>query len=219
MIRRRLPAVFAFTAAALPAVAWAGGTTDVRTLSADVSAAGAQRVVVEAPVGEFRIEGAVTSTVAVEVAVRCEKPVETDCRRKAERIELAAGADGDRVVVGLRGWPQGGNDGLSLSLRVTMPRDLPLAGEFGVGELNVRGLEAGVRLELGVGEMNVEVAADSIRRADLEVGVGEASLHVGGRRIEGKGFIGREVDWTSGRGRHTVDAEVGVGEIEVRLVE
>lgn len=219
MIRRRLPAVFAFAAAALPAVAGAGGTTDVRTLSADVAAAGAQRVAVEAPVGEFRVEGTAASTVAVEVAVRCEEPVKTACRQKAERIELVAGADGDDVVVALRGWPKGGSDGLSLSLRVTMPRDLPLTGEFGVGELDVRGLEAGVRLELGVGEMSLELPAASVRRAELEVGVGEASLHVGGRRIEGKGFIGREVDWANGRGRHAVDAEVGVGEIEVRLVD
>lgn len=220
MNRRRLPAVFAFAAAAvLPAFAGAGGTTDVRTLSADVPAGGAERVVVEAPVGEFRIEGAVTSTVAVRVAVRCEKPVDNDCRRKAERIELAAGADGDRVVVDLRGWPKGGNDGLSLSLHVTMPRDLPLSGEFGVGELDVRGLVAGASLELGVGEMSLELPADSVRQTELEVGVGEASLHVGGRRIEGKGFIGRALDWTSGRGRHAVDAEVGVGEIEVRLVD
>ena len=219
MIRRRLPAVFALAAAAvLPAVAWAG-TTDVRTLTADVSAAGADLVSIEAPVGEFRVEGAATSTVAVRVAVRCEKPVKPECRRRAAGIELAAGADGDRIVVDLRGWPKGGNAGLSLSLHVTMPRDLPLAGEFGVGELDVRGLEAGARLELGVGEMNVELPADSIRRADLEVGVGEASLLVGGRRIEGKGFLGREIDWTSGRGRHVVDAEVGVGEIEVRLVD
>lgn len=219
MIRRRLPAVFAFAAAALPAVAWAGGATDVRTLSADVSAAGAQRVAIEAPIGELRVEGTATSTVAVQVAVRCEKPVETDCRRKADRIELVAGADGDRVVVALRGWPKGGNDGLSLSLRVTMPRDLPLLGELGVGEIDVRGLEAGARLELGVGEMSIELPADSIRRVDLEVGVGDASLHVGGRRIEGKGFIGREIDWSSGRGRYVIDADVGVGEIEVRLVE
>jgi hypothetical protein len=220
MIRRRLPAVCAFAlAAALPLAAHAGGSADVRTLTGNVTAAGAERVSVDAPVGEFHLRGAATSTVAVEVKVRCEKPVAADCRRKAERIELRTETEGDAVTVEVRGWPKGGNDGLSLSLHVTVPRDLPLSGEFGVGELTVEGLEAGARLELGVGEMNVELAADSIRRADLEVGVGEAVLYVGGRRIEGKGFLGREIDWTSGRGRHALDAEVGVGEIEVRLVD
>lgn len=220
MIRRRLPAAFALAAAAvLPAVASAGGSTEIRNLTGSVSAAGAQRVEVDAPVGEFRLEGAATSTVAVRVTVRCQKPVKPDCRRKAEGIQLAATADDERVRVALRGWPKGGNDGLSLSLAVTMPRDLALVGEFGVGELVVQGVEAGARLELGVGEMRIEVPAASVRRAELEVGVGEAALIVGGRRIEGKGFLGRQIDWTSGRGRHAIDAEVGVGEIEVRLVD
>ena len=219
MIRRRLPAILALAAAAVLPVVAAAGTTEIRNLTGDVSAAGAQRVEVDAPVGELRIEGATTSTVAVRVVVRCEKPVKTDCRRKAEGIQLAATADGDRVRVALRGWPKGGNDGLSLSLAVTMPRDLALVGELGVGELVVEGVEAGARLELGVGEMRIAVPAASVRRADLEVGVGEAALLVGGRRIEGKGFLGREMDWTSGRGRHVIDAEVGVGEIEVRLVD
>ena len=220
MIRRRLPALLALAAAAaLPAVAAAGGATEIRNLTGSVSAAGAQRVDVDAPVGEFRIEGADTSTVAVRVLVRCEKPVKTACRRKAEGIQLAATADGDRVLVALRGWPKGGNDGLSLSLAVTMPRDLALVGEFGVGEVVVEGIEAGARLELGVGEMRIEMPAASVRSVDLEVGVGDTTLLVGGRRIEGKGFLGREIDWTSGRGRHLIDAEVGVGEIEVRLVD
>lgn len=219
MIRRRLPAVFALAAAALLPVVAVAGTTEIRNLTGNVSAAGAQRVEVDASVGEFRIEGATTSTVAVRVVVRCQKPVKTDCRRKAEGIQLAATADGDRVRVALRGWPKGGNDGLSLSLAVTMPRDLALVGEFGVGELVVEGVEAGARLELGVGEMRIEVPAASVRRADLEVGVGEAALLVGGRRLEGKGFLGREIDWTSGRGRHVVDAEVGVGEIELTLTD
>jgi hypothetical protein len=219
MIRRRLPAVLALAAAvALPAVAAAGGT-EIRTLTGSVSAAGAERVEVDAPVGELHVEGAATSTVAARVVVRCDKPVKAECRRKAEAIELAATADGERVRVTLRGWPKGGNDGLTLSLAVTMPSDLALVAELGVGELVVRGVEAGARLELGVGEMRIEAPAASVRRADLEVGVGGASLHVGGRRIEGKGFLGREIDWTSGRGRHLIDAEVGVGEIEVRLVD
>lgn len=219
MIRRRLPAVLALAAAVFPAVASAGSSVEIRNLTANVSAAGAQRVEVDAPVGELRVDGAATSTVAVRVLVRCEKPVKPDCRRKAEDIQLAATAVGDRVRVALRGWPKGGNDGLSLSLAVTMPRDLALVGELGVGELVVEGVEAGARLELGVGEMRIEVPAASVRRAELEVGVGEASLMVGGRRIEGKGFLGREIDWTSGRGRHAIDAEVGVGEIEVRLTD
>jgi hypothetical protein len=219
MIRRRLPAVLALAAAlVLPTVASAGGT-EIRTLTGSVSAAGAQRVEIDAAVGELRVEGAATSSVSVHVVVRCDKPVKSDCRRKAEGIQLAATADGERVRVALRGWPKGGNDGLSLSLAITMPSDLALDGELGVGELVVQGVEAGARLELGVGEMRIEVPAASVRRVDLEVGVGGAALHVGGHRIEGKGFLGREIDWTSGRGRHLIDAEVGVGKIEVRLID
>jgi hypothetical protein len=219
MTPRHRPIVLLVLAAlALPAVA-RGGEDTVRELTRNLSATGAERVSVEAPVGEFRIEGAATSTISAAIDVRCRRPVEAGCRRKAEAIELVTGHRGELATVAVRGWPKHGNDGLSLRLRVTMPRDVAVEGEFGVGELVVVGLEAGARLELGVGEIDVEVPADSVRRASLEVGVGEASLVVGGRRIEGKGFIGRQIDWANGRGRHLVDAECGVGEIEVRLTD
>jgi hypothetical protein len=203
----------------LPGHRPAGGDDVVRKLTGNLSAAGAERLSVEAPVGEFRIEGAATSTISAAIDVRCRRPVRADCRKKAQEIELLTGHRGDVATVAVRGWPQKGNDGLSLTLRLTMPHDLAVVGEFGVGELVVVGLEAGARLELGVGEIDVEVPAASVRRASLEVGVGEASLVVGGRRIEGKGFIGRQVDWTNGRGSHLIDAECGVGEIEVRLTD
>ncbi|HEX2164885.1 MAG TPA: hypothetical protein VHM02_13130 [Thermoanaerobaculia bacterium] len=218
MSRRPTVLLVLLAAAALPA-AGAGAAETVRRLSDEVSAAGARRVSIDAPVGELRIEGAATATVEVEVEVRCDDARRGDCRRNAERIELATAVRDEQVTVDVDGWPKGNNDGLSMVLRVTVPRDLPLVGELGVGELVVTGVEAGARLELGVGEMRVEVPAAGIGRAELEVGVGEAALHVGGRRIDGKGFLGREIDWTAGRGEAAIDAEVGVGEIEVRLVD
>ena len=60
---------------------------------------------------------------------------------------------------------------------------------------------------------------EHVRRVDLEVGVGEALLHLGDREIEGKGFIGRELKWAAGIGNAAVEVECGVGEVDVRLDE
>ena len=215
----RLLAFCSLVASSLATTAFAGGHDRVRNLNANLLTGGVRTVEVEAPVGEFRIEPGPAGEVSAQVEVHCDRPVEPRCRRKAEDITLEGRDDGDRISIDVDGWPKGGNHGLSLKVLVTMPRDLDLDAEFGVGEVVVRGLEGGITLELGVGEVSVEMPAPAARRVDLEVGVGEAILYVGGRRIEGKGFLGKEVGWSHGEGRSAVNVDCGVGEIEVRLTE
>ena len=51
----------------------------------------------------------------------------------------------------------------------------------------------------------------------LGVGIGEASLSVGGRSIEGSGWLGNRVRWGDGAGPARVAVNLGVGEIAVTL--
>jgi hypothetical protein len=90
---------------------------------------------------------------------------------------------------------------------------------MGVGEFEARGLTADLELDLGVGEVRIHGRERSVKRVALEVGVGEALLRLGDRRIEGKGFIGRELDWNHGTGAAALKVDCGVGEVDVRLDE
>ena len=49
------------------------------------------------------------------------------------------------------------------------------------------------------------------------VGIGEASLLVAGRAIEGSGWLGHTVRWREGTGPSRVAVNLGVGELAVRL--
>ncbi len=200
-----------------PAVAYAGGET-VSTLSRDVAASGVRSVHLDGPVGEFVVTGSDRGRIGVTAQVRCERPVKPDCRERARRVELDAELRGDRLDVELDNWPHHKSSGVTVALTLEMPRDLPLAAELGVGEATVSGLESDLDLELGVGEVHVSAPEARVGRVSLEVGVGDAGLDVGGRHIDGKGFIGRELDWR-GTGAAKLDVECGVGEIAVELTD
>ena len=104
---------------------------------------------------------------------------------------------------------------------ISVPASLRLSIEMGVGELTVRGMEADLSLDLGVGELAIELSAGGVRSIELEAGVGETSLRTPGGRIEEtrSHLVGSELEWREGKGASKVSAEVGVGQISVRLEE
>lgn len=217
-LRQPLLLLLALAALAASGPALADSAETVRTLSLDLSAADAEALELEVPVGDVEVEGTDGSRVALAVEVRCERPVRNRCEEAARRLELAYQTRGGRLQVELDQWPDGrGNDGLSVRVDVEMPRAMKLDADLGVGEFDTVGLVGDLALELGVGEAKIRGREDSVRRVNLEVGVGEAILRLTDREIEGEGFIGKELDWRHGRGRAAVEVECGVGEVDVRL--
>lgn len=204
--------------AALPAAA--GSSETLRNLNLSLDAEALETLSVEVPVGEFHVSGSDASDVRVEVAVRCNRPVKSRCEAAAGELALSSNNRGGRLVVEIENWPKNhDNSGLNLEVRVEMPKGLNLDAELGVGEFEAVGLVGDLSLDLGVGEANIRGRQEHVRRVDLEVGVGEAVLRLGDREIEGKGFIGRELEWAGGTGRAAVEVDCGVGEVDVRLDE
>lgn len=204
--------------AALPAAA--GSSETLRNLSLNVDADELEALAVEVPVGELHLEGGDEARVRVAVAVRCNRPVKTRCEKAAEELALSSESRRGRLEVAIENWPRNrNNDGLNLEVRIDLPRTLKVDAELGVGEFEAVGLVSDLNLDLGVGEASIRGRQEHVRRVDLEVGVGEALLHLGDREIEGKGFIGRELKWAAGIGNAAVEVECGVGEVDVRLDE
>jgi hypothetical protein len=206
----------ALLAAGLPAAA---DSEVLRTLNLNLSASGVDTLSLEVPVGETYVEGTDGDQVSLVVEVRCETPVKARCEQAARALELSSRNRDGRLRVEVDGWPKSKSSGLSLDVRVDMPRGLKLDAEQGVGEFETLGLVSDVSLDLGVGEARIRGRQENVRSVNLEVGVGEAMLHLGDRDIEGKGFIGRELDWRHGRGAAAVDVDCGVGEVDVQLDE
>lgn len=199
--------------AALPAAA---DEVVVRTLERQVSAAEASRIQLDFPVGELKVEVGSGREVEVHVELECDSPRKTRCIEAAKEVELVV-SSGKGVSVELKGWPKSGNQGLEGNFRVTVPRDLPLNAELGVGNMTISGLEADLTANLGVGDILVVMPESAVDEVHVDTGVGDANLLAGGERIAGSGFVGKELDWTRGSGKAEVEIDCGVGEARVRL--
>jgi len=189
----------------------------VRTLDRQLSAADVAGIHLDFPVGEVQVAAAAGRQVQVQVRLECDSKRQTRCVNAAGAVELIATTSADRLHVGLKGWPKTGTRGLEAHVVVSVPRDLPLRAELGVGEMKISGLLNDVDADLGVGEVTVNMSEAAVGSVDLDTGVGEANLYAEGRHWESSGLISRELSWKKGHGKATVTVDCGVGEAEVRL--
>ena len=215
-MKKLVPIVPVIGAIALLAALPAAADEVVRTLERQVSAAEASRIQLDFPVGELKVEVGSGREVEVHVELECDSPRKTRCVEAAREVELVV-SSGSRVSVELKGWPKSGNRGLEGNFRVTVPRDLPLDAELGVGNMTITGLEADLTANLGVGDVLVVMPESAVGEVHVDTGVGDANLLAGGQRIAGSGFVGKELDWTKGSGKAQVEIDCGVGEARVRL--
>lgn len=188
----------------------------VRTLEHQVSAADASRIHLDFPVGDLRVEVGSGREVEVHVELECDSPRKTRCVEAAKKVEIAV-SSGNKLTIELKGWPKSGDRGMEGNFRVTVPRDLPLNAELGVGAMTIKGLEADLNANLGVGDIMVVMPESAVAEVHVDTGVGDANLLAGGRSIDGSGFVGKELDWTKGSGKAEVEIDCGVGEARIRL--
>ena len=59
--------------------------------------------------------------------------------------------------------------------------------------------------------------AAAVGEVSVDTGVGEATLYADGRHVEGKGFVGKSLNWSKGRGKAAITVDCGVGEADIRL--
>ena len=211
-MKKLVPLAAAVLLAALPAAA----DEVVRTIERQVSAAQASRISLDFPVGELVVEAGSGREVEVHIELECDGWRKARCLEAAKKIELVSGSGGN-LKLELKGWPKSGNHGLEGNFRLTVPHDLPLNAELGVGEMRISGLEADLSANLGVGDVTVEMPESAVAEVHVDTGVGDASLSAGGERIAGSGFVGKELDWTKGSGKAEIEIDCGVGEAKVRL--
>lgn len=189
----------------------------VRTLDRQLSAAEASSIHLDFPVGEVQVDAGTGRQVQVQVNLECDSKRQARCLEAAKAIEIVSSTSGGRLHVELKGWPKAGTRGLEAHYVVTVPRDLPLKAELGVGEMRIAGLENDLNADLGVGEVSVKMSESTVASVNVDTGVGEANLFAQGHHWESSGLISRELKWHEGRGKAAINVDCGVGEAEVRL--
>jgi hypothetical protein len=206
-----------FVGAALLSSLPAAADEVVRTLDRQLSATDVSGIHLDFPVGEMEVSAGTGRQVQVQVRLECDSKRQSRCTEAAKAIEIVSSTSGDRLHVELKGWPKAGTRGLEAHYVVSVPRDLPLKAEMGVGELRISGLESDVNVDIGVGEVTVKMAESAVASVNVDTGIGEASLFAQGHHWESSGLVSRELKWHEGHGKASVNVDCGVGEAEVRL--
>ena len=188
----------------------------VRTVREDQPAAGLERIHVEFPVGRLVVEPSPDQRVHFVVQVRC-KNDSRRCEERADEVIIDARRSGGMLRLDAERDGSWGTLGLTLHGVLQMPAELALRIKMGVGELTVEGLTDDVSVNLGVGKAKVWLREADVRSVDISSGVGDASLRVRRRSMEGSGWLGHHVRWNDGPGRAEVNVDLGVGEADVVL--
>ena len=209
------PILLASLFIALAAPASAGETLQAQTKAWSVTPD--TRLHFEFPVGGLRVEATDDSKVRLELMVKCKNSDRDRCERFASRLRLDVDQDANDLRVKVEGYPKFGNHDINLQGVLLVPRSLEVKLEMGVGDLEIDGLAGDLEIELGVGEADLTLDSADYRTADIEVGVGDASLKASGKRRSSSGFLGRTVRWTEGSGPSRARLHIGVGDASVRM--
>jgi hypothetical protein len=191
--------------------------TTVRTITKELPVEDAEWFFIELPIGELEVKGIDGDEVRFHLKIKCEEGDDSKYRRAAEDIELDVNRRSEGIEIGLDHWPKFRNKGMSLEGYLEVPRQLVFEADLGVGEIDIFGMEDDIKIDIGVGEVSIEMDESAVRSVSLDAGIGDATLRVGGRRVKGSGFIGHGLDWRDGQGRAHLEVDCGVGSVEVFL--
>jgi hypothetical protein len=99
--------------------------------------------------------------------------------------------------------------------RLTVPKTAHLNINLGVGEIDIDHVSRNIDLELGVGEADIRLEDDNYASIELESGVGSADIKGFKNSRSHQAMVSEDASW-HGDGKYTINAEVGVGDLDVR---
>lgn len=208
-----------WTATAVLALALPAAADDhprVRSLTGDFPTAGVQRVDLRLPPGSVRIEPSPDGRLRVELGIHCSFD-DSRCEDRAEQLTLESNRQGNTLEVRVDGMSSFSSLRLHIRGRILVPQGKALEVDLPAGELKITGVRGDLSVDVGAGEVAIVMHEGDVRSVRLGVGIGEASLSVTGRSIEGSGWLGHKVRWGEGSGASRVAVNLGVGELDVTL--
>lgn len=187
-------------------VAFGDDCTRTAPRAADLAAAGATRVSIDAGAGSLEVIGAPGATDLRARGTAC-----ADRESVLEEIQLVAERRGDALHLEAR-FPRNHRGSASLDIEVTIPAELAVRIDDGSGDLAVRGV-ASLSIEDGSGSITVADVAGSV---EVDDGSGDVELlGIGGDVTIDDGSGGIDVRGAGGR----VRIDDGSGSISVRDVD
>ena len=195
----------------------AGAREVVRSFRQQIPIANAHKILLDFPVAELNVDSVPGNQVGLDVKVTCRERTGR-CADRAHELKLVYDNSGEVFRIEMKKFPKWHGSGqLKIVAHITVPRELALRAELGVGQMNIRDVAGDLDVNLGVGQVNVDLPKAAFSSVNLDTGIGEASLVAAGRRYESSGLLAKELRWSEGTGRSRVKVDCGVGEIDVVL--
>ncbi len=216
--------------------------TEVERLSRPFATRGTTTLRVELPAATVKLEPYRGSTVEVEMSLRCSGDLGS-CRRYAEGLALSSRVEGDSLLLGFtasdaRGrpteqwyrWATGFSSWipmkghrypalpksgwfLTVELRIRYPDSQKLEVFLGEGEMELYGPAEDASVQLQRGSVRVAVALERAAVVDIAARRGRTAI----KRPHDQNLMGKRLCWEEGEGEVHLTAQVGKGDITVRL--
>lgn len=187
--------------------AFAAQADEEKTLKDRFDVASAPKVILSVPVGSVDIRSHDDDSIKLQVVVTS-KDDGWFSSSDLEDVSLSKAISGDTVELAVEA------EDTKQEWRLTIPADADLEIEMGVGQLEIDSVNGDIIAELGVGDVEVELENKDYSAIELGAGVGDVDLN-GFRNIEReRRMVSEEIEW-QGDGKHNINIEVGVGDIDV----
>jgi hypothetical protein len=185
---------------------------DVKVLEKVIDAKSFSKLVLEVPVGEINVKASKGSDISLVVELQ---PDEDWLGRSSDlsdaQISVRDSGSTLKLKVDLED-----DDDVEQTWTVTMPAEMAASFNLGVGSVEIDDLVSDINVDVGVGEVDISVNTSLYDSIKLDAGVGDTSIKGGKGRYERDQVLVTSSSQLHGEGKNELDANVGVGDIEVR---
>lgn len=175
----------------------------------------ARVLTVDLTLGDLTVEGSDRHDVEAELVLRCDRVDLERCRERAQRIYLAPRIRGERFDVLLKRTPRGRAHGITATLVLRVPRNLPVEIDLRGGDVLVTGHAASLEVDAAAGDVALRYPQRLVGSVKAAVGVGNVDLWVADAHMQGSGFP-RSLHW-NGTGTIDLEVDLGTGDVTVTL--
>ncbi|MEQ8313896.1 MAG: hypothetical protein RL839_02780 [Gammaproteobacteria bacterium] len=164
----------------------------------------------EISVAEMDIEIYDGNEIQLDISLKADRDWWIFGRNDVDDVDLTVYQDGNRIELVLD------DDDIEQDWRVRLPVHLAISMDIGVGEVSIENLANDLRLDMGVGAVQINVADIDYDRIHLQTGVGDSSLRGFGRSTDNERNIVGADSYYQGEGEYQISVELGVGDTQVR---
>lgn len=185
---------------------------EVKVLEKVIDVKSFNKLILDVPVGDIHVKVSKGSDISLVVELQ---PDEDWLGRSSDLsdAEISVRDDGSslKLKVDLED-----DDDVEQSWTVVMPAQMAVSLNLGVGSVEVDDLSSDINVDVGVGEIDINVNTSLYGSVKLDAGVGDTSIKGGKGRYERDQVLVTSSSQLHGEGKKELEANVGVGDIEVR---